>query len=152
MSAPVKKASTPVLGGNFFAQSSLEAISALVVEIATACRDSLGPDESDTIDTLELCLAEAMNNIVEHAYRNEPGHPVEAVLEFPGNGISVTIVDRGAAMPGGRPPETWEGFDPEDMANLPEGGFGWMLIREQMDEVDYSRQDGQNVLRLVIYF
>ena len=38
--------------------------------------------------------------------------------------------------------------DPGEMDpdNLPEGGFGWMLIRSEVDKLEYRRDDERNVL------
>jgi anti-sigma regulatory factor (Ser/Thr protein kinase) len=40
-------------------------------------------------------------------------------------------------------------FDPQDIATLPEGGFGWGLIVNQMDHVKYRREGRRNHLAII---
>jgi len=104
--------------------------------------------QAESIDMLRLCLAEALNNIVEHAYAGAIGKPIFADVAFSDNGYEVLLIDEGKPMPGGNLPDGEFNFEVEDIENLPEGGFGWMLIRNEMDNVAYERRDGCNVLRL----
>ena len=99
----------------------------------------------------QIALAEACNNIVEHAY-TPPPPGVEAVIaiDIAGDpaGLQITIRDKGRAMPEGPlPGRTLPEFDPDDPANLPEGGFGWALLRGMTRSLSVSRQNGQNILR-----
>lgn len=95
----------------------------------------------------ELVLAEALNNIVEHAYAAAPGQ-IELTLERTDGGLVCRIVDHGRPMPGealpeGRAPAANAVADPAD---LPEGGWGWGLIRALAQDLHYARRDGQNHL------
>jgi serine/threonine-protein kinase RsbW len=75
---------------------------------------------------VELVLAEVLNNVAEHAYAGGSG-PVEVGLAPRPCGIACRIVDSGLAMPNGQLPRgTCHRSTPGD---LPEGGFGWHLIR-----------------------
>lgn len=93
----------------------------------------------------ELVLAEALNNIVEHAYAGQSGQ-IELRLQPRAGGLTVTITDWGRPMPGGAPPP---GNPPalSSGADLPEGGFGWHLIRRLTSGLDYQRSVNRNVLR-----
>ena len=97
----------------------------------------LPPEQKHTV---ELVLAEVLNNIAEHAYADAPGH-VAVTVVLVADGIACEVVDEGAAMPGGALPE---GNLPEE--HLPEGGFGWHLIRSLTRDVAYRRQRGTNRL------
>lgn len=94
---------------------------------------------------LEIVLAEAMNNIVEHGYLYRPdGKIVVRLMQDTGN-LLCEITDTGTAMPGNAlPPGTHplKGAD-ED---LPEGGFGWFMIREVAQVLRYRRCAGRNHL------
>lgn len=94
----------------------------------------------------ELVLAEVLNNVAEHAYPERAG-PVAISLRRVDDGICCHIVDRGAAMPGNRLPEG-ELPDRRDLAldELPEGGFGWHLIRRLTCDLIYARRDKENRL------
>jgi serine/threonine-protein kinase RsbW len=132
----------------FSITSSFENVAELAEKVSVLCGERPGTD-TDAVDTLRLCLAEALNNIVEHAYSGAEGCPIYADVRFEPQSYEVLLIDEGKPMPGGDAPEGEEVvFDTADFENLPEGGFGWMLIRSQMDKVEYERRDGCNILRL----
>lgn len=101
---------------------------------------------ADTRDVIELVLAEALNNIVEHAYVEASG-PVLIGLDPIPKGLIVTIYDQGRPMPGGHLPEGQLRTHDSD-GELAEGGFGWFLIRALTTALSYRRQGGANVLCL----
>ena len=97
----------------------------------------------DARGTAEIVIAEALNNIVEHACASGEGE-IELSLKRTGGKLSVLITDRGHPMPGGTLPEGRLPVpDPDD---LPEGGFGWFLIRSLSQDLRYCRADGRNHL------
>jgi serine/threonine-protein kinase RsbW len=97
--------------------------------------------------TAEIVLAEALNNIVEHAYA-EGGGEIDVHLELAAEGLRCAIVDRGAPMPGLALPE---GRLPCGAgADAPEGGFGWFLIRNLAFDLRYDRGDGFNRLTFLL--
>lgn len=98
------------------------------------------PLSADFAMTAELVLAEVLNNVTEHAYAEAPGE-IEVSLERTATGIAVRVADRGEPMPGNRLPE---GTAP-DPGDLPEGGFGWHLIRSLARDLTYRRHDGWNL-------
>ena len=94
--------------------------------------------------TAEIVLAEALNNIVEHAYA-DAGGKIELTLQLHHAELVCQIEDKGRPMPGGSLPagelQLIEGQD-----NLPEGGFGWHLIRTLSHDLHYRRINGRNQL------
>lgn len=98
----------------------------------------------DQRGTVELVLAEVLNNVAEHAYARTSGH-VAVTVALHGDALLCEVVDEGAAMPNGRLPE---GQLPQD--DLPEGGFGWHLIRSLTRDLSYRRQRGTNRLGFAI--
>jgi serine/threonine-protein kinase RsbW len=100
----------------------------------------------DARGTAELVLGEVLNNIVEHAYATNTG-PIEVCVTLRNGSLACQIADHGAAMPGGAVPP---GQLPAGLAggidDLPEGGFGWFLIRTLTADLTYHRQDGRNHL------
>lgn len=127
--------------------SSFQNVADLAEQVSSVCGRSPGSDPEAT-DTLRLCVAEALNNIVEHAYDGAEGRPIYANVRIDTGLYEVTLIDEGKPMPGGQLPAGSTDFDVDDLDALPEGGFGWMLIQTQMDVVDYERRDGCNFLRL----
>jgi len=96
---------------------------------------------------LELVLAEVLNNIVEHAYAQGQGTILLELGARPG-GLQCRVQDWGHAMPGGAlPAGQLAARLPDD---LPEGGFGWHLIRCLTRDLSYARIGGSNVVTFSI--
>ena len=94
--------------------------------------------------TAEIVLAEALNNIVEHAYAHHDGE-IEISLQLRQNELLCVISDTGVPMPSGQLPSgVLTSF--EDTAHLPEGGFGWHLIRCLSKDLTYRRTGDRNLL------
>lgn len=93
----------------------------------------------------ELVMAEALNNIVEHAYAEKAGL-IEIAVDLGADGLECTITDHGAPMPNNTLPQG-KAYDYDTMDELPEGGFGWFLIHSLAQDLQYSRFRDQNFLR-----
>ena len=92
-----------------------------------------------------VALQEMVTNIYRHGYGGDDSQPLSVSFAVDVQGVSVTLRDRGPA------------FDPrgvaspalcEDAAPTEAGGFGIMIARAVMDQVDYARVDGWNVLTM----
>lgn len=109
----------------------------------------------EDVAVAELVLAEVLNNVVEHAFSDLDGGRIELTVAPGETGLSCEVRDNGRPMPGGAPPG---GTPPaagrpardEMLEALPEGGFGWFLIRSLAREIAYARKDGGNLLGLRI--
>lgn len=109
----------------------------------------MGAEPQDQ-ETVELILAESLNNVFEHAYSGQPG-PVEMLIDIKPTGIDCLLCDQGRTMPFGRVPEPAM-HDLDQTATLPEGGFGWHIIRCLSTDLHYIRSDGWNRLSFRIPF
>lgn len=101
-------------------------------------------------NTIEIALAEALNNIVEHAYRPDDRGTITLTLSVGPRRLTCELRDLGVAMPGLAPPD---GTAPDvggPRATLPEGGFGWFLIRALTARLHYRREGAEN--RLILDF
>lgn len=111
--------------------------------------DALAPLKLDVEETgtIELVLAEAMNNIVEHAYppEDQPG-PINVKCSRQRDGLRFQIKDTGRPMPDGVTPIGLPVDLDVDFTELPEGGFGWFLIKDLAKDVVYRRVDDSNQL------
>lgn len=99
----------------------------------------------DLRGTAEIVMAEVLNNIVEHAYAAQSG-AIEVSIDLGENGLECTITDNGAPMPSSDLPKG-KPYALDQMDDLPEGGFGWFLIRSLAQDLQYSRFRDQNFLR-----
>ena len=105
---------------------------------------------NDRLGTIELVLAEALNNIAEHAYDGQANGPVWLNAHSDHDRLRVVLRDRGRAMPGHALPGAHLPDIDGAPETLPEGGFGWFLIRDLSDAVDYARVGATN--RLILQF
>lgn len=101
-------------------------------------------------ETSQIVLAEVLNNVVEHACRYESGHALDLAIWLTPDGITCEVCDDGRPMPTGGAPEGNMPDVRSEVAALPEGGFGWALVRKLTQGIDYNRQDGRNRLRFEI--
>lgn len=95
---------------------------------------------------LELTLAEVLNNVVEHGYAGLPAGPIDLRIVRGEGGLLCRIEDDGAPMPRLAVPDRPMPEMPDETGALPEGGWGWALIRDLADDLDYSRDNGRNRL------
>lgn len=105
---------------------------------------------NERLGDIELALAEAINNIVEHAYRDQPDGIVKARVMVETDHLIVRLRDTGAPMPSGQIPAARLAQLGGEIEDLPEGGFGWFLIHSLTSAVRYDREIGGN--RLSLFF
>lgn len=122
-----------------------------------------GRADPDTLNRLELVLAEVLNNITLHGADGQPvpgaltaeglspdGEPDDRVVIHltvtqHGGGLACAVIDDGSPLP-----ESCLIFP--DSAPTPEvsamraGGFGWFIIRDLTRSLFYFREDDRNVL------
>lgn len=102
----------------------------------------------DSQGTVEIVLAEVLNNIAEHAYANYPGQ-IEVVIEDQAGEMFFRIKDSGLPMPGGVLPGG-KLNETRELEDLPEGGFGWYLIRLLTKGLTYARTNDANLLNYCV--
>lgn len=104
--------------------------------------------DPDDLGAVELVLAEVLNNVTEHAYADGEG-PVALFIVERAGGLACRIRDRGHPMPRGELPAISQPVvAPPDI--LPEGGFGWHIIRCLTSDLQFHRTNGWNDLCFVI--
>jgi len=102
--------------------------------------EGYGLSPCDSVN-VELVLAEALNNIAEHAYKDDTRGMVELQIAHRDNSLVCVIIDDGAPMPNATLPACTL---PED--DMPEGGFGWFVIQSLSQSVQYQRVNDRNHL------
>ena len=106
------------------------------------------PPFADLDASWEIVVAEVLNNIVEHSYANGSAGSIGLHLAFHRDTLHAEFLDTGLAMPGNAPPQGPAASLDVPTAHLPEGGFGWHLIRTLVTGLDYSCAEGTNRLAL----
>ncbi len=100
----------------------------------------------EELNTVEVVLAEVMNNVAEHAYAWRQDGEMLVHLRVATDGLHCSVTDEGRAMPDDALPFGGD-LDPGmPIDDLPEGGFGWLIIRRLAHDVRYLRQSGVNEL------
>jgi serine/threonine-protein kinase RsbW len=98
------------------------------------------------IERLHLCAAEAVTNIIMHAYADSASHSISLALRSVAGAAVLEIEDDGRAFdPGERPAPP----PIRDIENAPVGGWGIAIMRRFSDEMHYRRTGGHNRLTLV---
>ena len=97
----------------------------------------------DVTFRLTLSLDEIVCNVIRHAFDDDNEHQIQVSVDVADGVVVASVTDDGVA------------FDPRE-APLPNldapieerqpGGPGMHLVRSTMDEVDYRREDGRNIL------
>jgi len=119
--------------------------------VNSACRfTGLGEVEAYR---MELCVVEAVNNAIHHAYHERPGNRVAVSLALYPDRMEFAITDQGDPIPADAL-ETMrrvvaEDLDPFSCQELPENGLGLQIMLEVMDEVNYRSSGGTNTLDLI---
>ncbi|MEM6727353.1 MAG: ATP-binding protein [Pseudomonadota bacterium] len=125
------------MSGPFDVRSSLRAVADDM-----AGRDYL-PEERGTV---ELVLAEVLNNVAEHAYEERDDGTIALDMRYLPGGIAFSLQDFGKPMPDGKTPLGMQANLDVEIDDLPEGGFGWFLIGELAKDLVYERRGAANHL------
>lgn len=100
--------------------------------------------------TATLVLAEILNNVVEHAYRDRTDGRIHLDLCLAEDMLNVEVRDTGhpilGDLPGGSAAVTLD----QPIDDLPEGGFGWGLIHLLTRSLSYHSTGETNRLRCEI--
>lgn len=110
-------------------------------------RDTLaGAPVSDALrGDLQLCLNEAVTNVISYAFDDTPAPELQVALETGPGWVRATVTDNGAPFdPLAAPPAP--PMDGLDTARI--GGFGIKLLRETASGLAYARADGRNRLTI----
>ncbi|MEP5155456.1 ATP-binding protein [Planktotalea sp.] len=103
-----------------------------------------------TLASVEIVLAEVANNIVEHAYANTGNGTISLKCQLEAQLILFEVIDHGATLPNASlPPKQVHDLE-SDINDLPEGGFGWGIIRDMTHSLAYRRYKGRNILKFSI--
>ncbi len=100
------------------------------------------------LNEIQIALAEAINNVVEHAYENNTSGEVKVTCSMHDANLMIEIHDTGSPLPNLELPDGNLGPLEKNLETLPEGGFGWFLIRELTTDVHYRRVAQTNELKL----
>ena len=105
----------------------------------------------DRIEALRTALAEAVTNAIEHGNAHDAEMKVTVLLTPRPDELIVSVADQGRQPLATAQTELQPHID-QTIARGEPGGWGIWLIKELMDEVEFSSvPDGGNQVRMVIY-
>jgi serine/threonine-protein kinase RsbW len=103
--------------------------------------------DKKTKGEIEICLVEALNNVVRHSYKEKKGFEILINITIFDSLITFQITEFGLPRPKSEKPSLE--FDPDDIENLPEGGMGLYIIDNLMDKTEYNSSDGKNTFTMI---
>ena len=133
-------------------ESRLDAVPLLGRMIGAVCESAgLSPEDRDMVG---LCLAEAANNSILHAYHEDPGNTISVEVTLCPEKMIIDVVDFGtsadpAVMNADHRAALDEGTAPH---SLQESGRGLAIMQEIMDSFEYTSRVCSNRLRLIKRF
>ena len=129
----------------FSVTSAFKNVSSVCFILKTFCDENSVPSEKTR--EIELSLAEALNNIIKHAYKCDETNKIEIKIKHENDRIELELTDYGEARTNLNKPKL--DFDPDDVNSLPEGGMGLFIIEQLMDKNHYRRAGNKNIFTLV---
>ncbi len=129
----------------FIINSEYKNVNSVCFITKTFCEDHLISE--NCIREIELSLAEALNNIIKHAYKGEENNTIEIFIEIADRKLRIVLTDNGIERSNLEKPTL--DFDPSDIDSLPEGGMGLFIIEQLMDETKYIRDGNKNIFTMV---
>lgn len=96
---------------------------------------------------LTLVLDELITNIISYGYADFDEHPIDVGIDLDDETITIRIEDDS------EPFNILEAPDPEletplEERDRPIGGMGIHLVKNMVDDIEYTREDDKNVLLL----
>ncbi|WP_296763320.1 ATP-binding protein [Sediminimonas sp.] len=99
------------------------------------------------LGAVQIVLAEVLNNISEHAYVRRPGDGIIMITcTIAPGALRFAVLDKGREMPVAALDKGSRHRRYSAQEELPEGGFGWHLIRSLSTNLSYARRRGRNRL------
>jgi len=101
-------------------------------------------DPETTRYNVLLAVQEMLTNVLRHGYGGDESAPIVIEFEAEERGMSVVIRDQGPEFD----PLLVDTIPEEDELPDAEGGYGILITKMVMDELEYRREGDWNVLRL----
>ncbi len=111
--------------------------------VADHARD-FGFDDHDIHD-IQLAVDEACTNVIKHAYQYKTDNQFCVRIGTRGNEMLVSIIDNGKPFD----PDAYKMPTTQDQLNQKKrSGYGILLIRKLMDNVEYRKRNSRNEIRM----
>ncbi len=101
--------------------------------------------DPNIIFSFDLSLDELVTNIISYGLDDKEGHEIKLYFELNENSIKCTVSDTGIEFDPFNAPEPDTNIPLEDRQI---GGLGIHFIRKMMDNFEYKRDNGRNIVIL----
>lgn len=129
-------------------QSRLESVR-LLANMAGAVCDTAGFSATER-HMIVLCLVEAANNAIIHAYEEDPEQSLDVEIRLSNEHLTFDVLDTGKrGDPAIMNADHRSALHGKHEGELAENGRGLAIMQEAMDSVEYSCEASCNRLRLV---
>lgn len=98
------------------------------------------------VHTFNLCLDEALTNVISYAYDKPAEHHIYLAMELKGSEVEAILRDHGKPFD-----PLHDAAEPDIDAPLdqrPEGGLGIYFCKQLMDHIAYARIDETNIFTM----
>lgn len=119
-----------------------------VERILVSLKENLVSEDQKT--SAEIVLAELLNNIVEHGYVGISTGKIHVEITLLASILQIDTKDFGLPIADLRIPEPVEPDLNVQISNLPEGSFGWFMIRKLTCDSSYRRVGNTNCFSLSV--
>lgn len=99
------------------------------------------------VQKVSIALDDLLNNIISYGFEDNEGHIIQLTLDYTEARLEITIKDDGV------PFNPFDQANPDTALSVEErkiGGLGVLLVKELMSDVSYQRQQGSNVVTLIL--
>ncbi len=93
---------------------------------------------------VELAVSEAVTNAMKYGCSDNGTSRVEIEFTIWDDRLEISILDTGSGF-------DWEKVVAPDFSIPRESGYGLYIIKELMDEIEYTKKETHNVLKLIKY-
>lgn len=126
-------------------KNDLSELTALVIDIHAFLDPLELPPKA--VYALDLSLEEMLTNIVKYGYDDKNVHSVNVAIKFDGKTMVLSLTDDGHEF------NPLNAIKPDTAKSVPErpiGGVGIHLTRSMVDDMRYRRENGRNILEIII--
>ena len=122
----------------------------VAMDTASSLARRMGFD-TERIDALRTAVSEAVTNAIEHGNERDSSTKVMVILTARPDGLDIRVADQGR-KPLGQDKTMNTPRIEDSLGKKDKGGWGIWLIRELMDEVEFTTApSGGNQVRMVIH-
>jgi len=136
---------------NLTIESDLKNVSLIGVSVNKIC--SVIPISNVDSYQVELCVVEAVNNAIIHAYKSKPNFIVDVNVSIFAEKLVIDVCDTGEKMDqkylDTANKDIFDNIEINNVDTILDKGIGIPVIKRIMDEVTYKTENKKNVLTLV---